>query len=178
MKCYTDSDHLLSCEKSFNYGLIRTRRVVEQTFGRLKGRFRVLEHNSFRDPHYLAKTTAVCCALHNVCDRWQCPKSQRWTINKTLYHPHRNDRINNQMVDNAAEIQRVLAERVHQLNPKSASRKSPSILSCVLKLELLTNNTFCPLIVLHCLLCCVVCFSFHLIKVHCNISTSTFMVKD
>ena len=41
MKCFDESHGRLSRRKrSFNYALIRTRRVVEQAFGRLKGRWK------------------------------------------------------------------------------------------------------------------------------------------
>ena len=96
MKCYQDTGNLTARQKSFNYRQIRTRRVVEQAFGRLKGRFRLLEHNYFRDPTYLSQITAVCCGLHNICDQWQCPTSRRWTIKKSLYHPCKEKRQDKQ----------------------------------------------------------------------------------
>ena len=36
MKCYDDTGPMSSYKHSFNYSLIRTRRVVEQAFDRLK----------------------------------------------------------------------------------------------------------------------------------------------
>ena len=117
MKCYQDTGNLTARQKSFNFRQIRTRRVVEQAFGRLKGRFWVLEHNYFRDPTYLSQIRAVCCGLRNICDRWQCPTSKRWTIKKTLYHPRRNDRINNQVDGNAEQVRDVLARQVHATKP-------------------------------------------------------------
>ena len=63
MKCYQDTGNLTARQKSFNYRQIRTRQAVEQAFGRLKGRFRVPEHNYFRDPTYLSQITAVCCGV-------------------------------------------------------------------------------------------------------------------
>ena len=75
MKCFKDTPNMHPRQKTFNHRLIRTR-VVEQAFGRLKGRFRVLEHNSIRDPDYAAQIAVVCCGLHNILDRWQCAGSR------------------------------------------------------------------------------------------------------
>ena len=52
--------------RSFNYSLIRTRRVVEQAFGRLKGRWKIM------DGRCMLNVAMVCCGLHNVCERHNC----------------------------------------------------------------------------------------------------------
>jgi hypothetical protein len=74
MKCFNARPAMLLREKSFNFCLIRTRRVVEQAFGRLKGRFRVLTVGAlnYRDPYFIEKVALVCCALHNILERRQC----------------------------------------------------------------------------------------------------------
>ena len=97
MKCYAegeDEPHQLT----FNHRLVRTRRVVEQAFGRRKGRFRVLIRNNISDPSFAADIAMVCCTLHNDCERWTCAFDQSWLIEPEMYkryHPapaaHIND---------------------------------------------------------------------------------------
>ncbi len=73
MKCYEGSG-LPPQKHSFNYSLIRTRRVVEQAFGRLKGRWKVMDgHCKINDPVFVRQVAMVCCGLHNICERHQCP---------------------------------------------------------------------------------------------------------
>lgn len=56
-------------EHAYNYAHGRTRRVVENAFGRLKGRFRLLKSSEMNDPDFHTDCILVCCALHNVCER-------------------------------------------------------------------------------------------------------------
>lgn len=77
MKCYPDHANE-PFQRTFNHRLIRTRRVVEQAFGRLKGRFRILDHNAICDPNFASDIAMVCCALHNVAERWSCPFEPSW----------------------------------------------------------------------------------------------------
>lgn len=73
MKCFDTTTSSHGTKYSFNYSLIRTRRVVEQAFGRLKGRWRILSNTPrINDPVFVQKYTMVCCALHNICERHQC----------------------------------------------------------------------------------------------------------
>ena len=53
--------------KRLNAAVCRARKIVEQSFGDTKGRFKILSRASFNDPNYAAKVAVVCCALHNVC---------------------------------------------------------------------------------------------------------------
>ena len=54
--------------------VILTRRVVEQAFGRLKGRWKIMDGQCrAKDKVFVRQVAMVCCALHNVCERHQCP---------------------------------------------------------------------------------------------------------
>ena len=72
MKCF-DGDHLTPSQKSFNYSVVRTRRVVEQAFGRLKGRWRITAQSRLNDPVFASLVGTVCRGLHNICERYRCP---------------------------------------------------------------------------------------------------------
>ena len=88
MKCYDDLPSLgrLSPRKrNFNYALIRTRCVVEQAFGRLKGRWKIMDGCNLNDPTFASRVALVCCALHNVCERHQCPFESSWLPDSNAY---------------------------------------------------------------------------------------------
>lgn len=78
MKCYDENPLQQSWKSSFNYSLIRTRHVVEQAFRRLKGRWRIIDKCNLNDPVFARRVALVCCALHNVCERHQCPFEDNW----------------------------------------------------------------------------------------------------
>ena len=68
MKCY-EGTTFPRWQRSFNYSLIRTRCVVEQAFGRLKGQRKIVDKCNLNDPVFARRVAIVCCALHNVCER-------------------------------------------------------------------------------------------------------------
>mmetsp|Transcript_767 Transcript_767/g.1792 ORF Transcript_767/g.1792 Transcript_767/m.1792 type:complete len:167 (+) Transcript_767:252-752(+) len=53
---------------NFNYALIRTRRVVECAFGRLKKRFPILKNSRLFNPTFAANVATVLCALQNFIE--------------------------------------------------------------------------------------------------------------
>ena len=108
-------------ERMFNFRHIRTRRGVEQAFGRLKERFRIIEHNSICDPVFASYIAVVCSALHNACDWWTNPADTTWTIKEALYHPGPNDQYNQVVYGNDDVIHNATATRVHQCCPYSMS---------------------------------------------------------
>ena len=71
MKPYPNSGNLTPKQRAFNYSLSRCRRVVENTFGRLKGRFRILLKRMQTGRGDIKYNTAIvkCCVyLHNFCE--------------------------------------------------------------------------------------------------------------
>ena len=68
LKCYEPPPAHDTPEFFFNSLVIRARRVVENAFGRLKGRWRLLlKATNLRDPDFLADCTVLSCLLHNYC---------------------------------------------------------------------------------------------------------------
>ena len=83
-KCFDTG--IVPQKRSFNYSLIRTGRLVEQAFGRLKGRWKVMDGQCrVNDQVFVRKVAMVCCALHNVCERHQCPFEPGWIPDESSY---------------------------------------------------------------------------------------------
>ena len=65
---YRDSGRLTATQKRYNYRQSRARMVVENAFGRLKGRWRVLlkrlDNRLDPVPHIIM----TCATLHNICE--------------------------------------------------------------------------------------------------------------
>lgn len=65
-------------EEIFNYRLSRARRIVENCFGILTTRWRVLSHEIEASPKIAAMITTACICLHN----WLLSKSSNFYINE------------------------------------------------------------------------------------------------
>lgn len=68
MKPYVDNGHLSCAQRRFNYRLSRARVVVEDAYGRLKGRRRCLSKRNNTDVSDLPDLIVACCVLHNLCE--------------------------------------------------------------------------------------------------------------
>jgi len=66
IKPYSDTGHLISLTKDFNYRLSRAQIVIQNAFGRLKGRQRCLLKCNDTDHHYLPNVIAMCATFHNI----------------------------------------------------------------------------------------------------------------
>lgn len=62
---YRDNGHLSREEKQFNYCLSSTRVFIEQAFGILKSKFRILDHLDASSPPKISKIVFACAILHN-----------------------------------------------------------------------------------------------------------------
>ena len=68
MKPYLDNGHLTRERLHFNKTLSRTRIVVENPFGQLKGRWRILLKRLDVKTEFAPTVVATCCMLHNFCE--------------------------------------------------------------------------------------------------------------
>ena len=67
MKPFAHNSSLTSSQRSFNYHLSRARIVVENSFGRLKARWRRLMKRNDMDIENVPCMVTACCILHNMC---------------------------------------------------------------------------------------------------------------
>ena len=70
MKPFSDNGRLNDDQRRFNYRLSRARMVVENSFGRLKGRWRILLKRLDASESNITNLVAACCILHNLCEKW------------------------------------------------------------------------------------------------------------
>ena len=68
MKPYTNNRRLTPAARTFNYRLSRARIVVENAFGRLKGRWRCLLKRNDAQLQHIPHVIAACVTLHNICE--------------------------------------------------------------------------------------------------------------
>ena len=63
-------------ERKYNLLHQNTRRLIEQSFGVFKNRWRILDHTGRSlcySPNKVTKITITCCVLHNICRRSGTP---------------------------------------------------------------------------------------------------------
>ncbi|CAC5418943.1 unnamed protein product [Mytilus coruscus] len=72
-------DGTLSAEKRyFHYMLSRARMVVENAFGRLKGRWRCLMKRNDLSTLFVPDVAECCCTLHNICETFLNEFPEEW----------------------------------------------------------------------------------------------------
>uniref|UniRef100_A0A3Q1AUI2 DDE Tnp4 domain-containing protein n=1 Tax=Amphiprion ocellaris TaxID=80972 RepID=A0A3Q1AUI2_AMPOC len=68
LKSLYDTGRLTAEQHFFNQKFSRARVVVENAFGRLKGRWRCLLKRNDYDTQLVKSMVLTCCALHNLCE--------------------------------------------------------------------------------------------------------------
>lgn len=89
LKPFPDNEHLTDERKNFNYRLSRARIVVENTFGRLKARWRRLMKKNDMYIGNVQHVIAACCILHNICEVHGDSFNDDWMqgCDSTEHHP-------------------------------------------------------------------------------------------
>ena len=83
MKGFPENGHLNNDQKRFNYRLSRARMVVENAFGRLKGRWRILLKRIDSKLENVQDIIVTCCILHNLCEQWGEDFRDEWRVHIT-----------------------------------------------------------------------------------------------
>ena len=68
MKPYIQHGRISDQQRIFNYRLSRARMVIENAFGRLKGRWRCLLKRNDAATEDVPMMITACCVLHNICE--------------------------------------------------------------------------------------------------------------
>ena len=80
MKPYLENASSTAKERLFNYRQSRARMVVEDAFGRLKGRWRCLMKRMDTNVCNVPNIVASCVVLHNVCELYGDHCHQDWIV--------------------------------------------------------------------------------------------------
>ena len=80
MKPYVDRGNLSVEELQFNNILSVTRVVVENGYGRLKGRFPALAKRLDLNLNNCCTVNAACCVLHNFCEIMKEEFDEQWLL--------------------------------------------------------------------------------------------------
>ena len=90
MKGCTQHHQLSADHAHYTHTLSSARMVVENAFGRLKGRWRCLMKRNDIELTTLTNVVAACCILHNLCEMQQDSFWPEWNtaLEETLLQPH------------------------------------------------------------------------------------------
>ncbi|CAC5361764.1 unnamed protein product [Mytilus coruscus] len=78
IKPFRDNGALSAEKRYFNYMLSRARMVVENAFGRLKGRWRCLMKRNDSSTLFVPDVAECCCTLHNICETFLNEFPEEW----------------------------------------------------------------------------------------------------
>jgi hypothetical protein len=65
---YKDNGHLTQIQTHYNYKHSATRIKIEQAFGLLKSRWRILQNPIDANIEIIPHIVSCCCILHNICE--------------------------------------------------------------------------------------------------------------
>ena len=82
MKPYPENTHTTDQQKMYNFRQSRARMVVENAFGRLKGRWRCLLKQPDCKLENVTQVVAACVVLHNICEMFGDHCLPEWTHNQ------------------------------------------------------------------------------------------------
>ncbi|XP_064469560.1 uncharacterized protein LOC135384279 [Ornithodoros turicata] len=78
IKPFSHRGQLDDSQRTFNYHLSRSRRIVENAFGRLKARFRYTMKRMECDVDHARLVIRASCILHNICEHFGDAVLQQW----------------------------------------------------------------------------------------------------
>ncbi|XP_039953242.1 protein ALP1-like [Bactrocera tryoni] len=87
-------------EESFNCHLSSARIVVENAFGRLKGRWRCIAKRIDVDPAFVPQVVLACAILHNYVEQQKESYLEFWSqsVQEDIHYPQPQDTITSEMI--------------------------------------------------------------------------------
>ncbi|XP_058062693.1 uncharacterized protein LOC131212730 [Anopheles bellator] len=74
-------------EETFNEHLAKARRVVDDSFNRLRARFKILQKKIDIDVNFVPQILLTCCILHNIIEKRKLPMKDEWLEAVKLMEP-------------------------------------------------------------------------------------------
>ena len=112
MKPYPEHAHMTRQQRNFNYRQSRARIVVENAFGRLKGRWRCLLKRLDCHVTNVGNIVASCVVLHNLCEMFGDECLTDWVDHSACPPNPPCDAAEGQ--SSANEIRNAIAQYIHQ----------------------------------------------------------------
>ena len=99
-------------QETFNYRLSQARMVIENAYGRLKGRWRCLLKRLDVDVNNVPHVVAACCTLHNICEVHGEEFDHEWLEeNEAVQQPADHD--TQERNDDGSDVRDVFVEYVN-----------------------------------------------------------------
>lgn len=117
LKPYTGRN-LAPANESFNAYLSSVRIVVENAFGKLKERWRIIGKKIDARIDLAPQIIATCCVLHNICERSHTPisgwASSNYISSQMMSNPRQVPDVASPspQLPNATEVRRALTEHI------------------------------------------------------------------
>ena len=123
MKGFRDNGNLPPEHKLFNHILSSARMVIENTYGRLKGRWRCLLKRNDSDTEFMITVITACCVLHNMCEVHKQVFNPEW-LDGIDQRRQQQDEMNVGQVNNvdARQVREALVQHFVNMFPEELQR--------------------------------------------------------
>lgn len=72
---------------------------------------------NLNDPVLASRVALVCCALHNICERHQCPFEDSWLPDPSAYTRGTTSQASTRVIGSASSVRDALAKYIHRTRP-------------------------------------------------------------
>ena len=117
MKPYPQSLATTRNQITYNYRISRARIVVENAFGRLKGRWRRLLKRNDMIVENVSTVVAAACVLHNLCEMHNEPFNDSWLTTDTNEQPQSQANVQQSTSQQSAHQIQAALEEYFKTNP-------------------------------------------------------------
>ena len=107
MKPYPDIQGLTEMQAFYNSKICGARRVIENAYGHLKGRFRKVFKKMEGRNSYMRQKIIACCVLHNICTQLGDMPRSEWVA---VADAHINEEEDEEDTESGKELRDIIAK--------------------------------------------------------------------